>query len=226
MLAKIKSSKSLADQAYLAIKEEIVKNRFKPKEVLLEESLAASLGISRTPLRVALKKLEFERLIYINSSKQAVVADVTKEDMIKMFVVRLGIEPVLIRLVCQMAGQPAGQRAYQETLVKLDENLALTQAAVDRDDLRMAVEYEMKFDAILAECAGNEHITPIISGIGVIMERYFLLSLKHYSMCPVALAEHREMVQAIKERDCDKAAARSFAHLQRMAADLELPLPI
>lgn len=218
MLAKIKSSKSLADQAYLAIKEEIVKNRFKPKEVLLEESLAASLGISRTPLRVALKKLEFERLIFINSSKQAVVADVTKEDMIKMFVVRLGIEPVLIRLVCQLVDQ--------ETLVKLDENLALTQAAVDRDDLRTAVEYEMKFDSILAECADNEHITPIINGIGVFMERYFLLSLKHYSMCPVALAEHRTMVQAVKERDGDKAAALSAAHLRRMAADLELPLPI
>jgi DNA-binding GntR family transcriptional regulator len=218
LLSRIKSSKSLADQAYLAIKDEIVKNRFKPKEVLLEENLAASLGISRTPLRVALKKLEFERLIYVNSSKQAVVADVTREDMIKMFVVRLGVEPVLIRLACRLMDE--------ETLIKLDENLALTQAAVDRGDLRTVVEYEMKFDAILAECVGNEHITPIISSIGVYMERYFLLSLKHYSMCPVALAEHREMVRAIKERDGDKAAASSAAHLRRMASDLDLPLPI
>ncbi|SBW09909.1 hypothetical protein KL86DPRO_50315 [uncultured delta proteobacterium] len=70
MLPKIGHKQSLSDHAYTVIKEAILNNTFKPKDILLEESIAEMLGISRTPLRTALKRLEFEKLIFINSQSR------------------------------------------------------------------------------------------------------------------------------------------------------------
>lgn len=70
MLPKIGEKLSLSDKAYKVIKEAILNNDLKPREILSEEALATKLGISRTPLRTALKRLEFEKLVNVNSTKK------------------------------------------------------------------------------------------------------------------------------------------------------------
>lgn len=217
MLPKIKSPRSLSEQAYLVIKDAILKNQIKPKDVLQEETLAASLGISRTPLSAALKKLEFEKLVYMNSSKQAVVAEVREEDMAKIFELRFGIEPLLIKLACR--------RITPEGFSLLEDNLRSTEQALQQGELIEVLSCEMEFDKILADISGNEYIADSIDMIATHLQRYFVLSTVNLESTPKALAEHREMLDALKAGDCAKAEKLCREHLHRVAERLNLPIP-
>lgn len=216
MLPKIKSPRSLSEQAYLVIKDAILKNQIKPRDVLQEEALAASLGISRTPLSAALKKLEFEKLVYMNSAKQAVVAEVKEEDMAKVFELRFGIEPLLVKLACR--------RITPEGFSLLEDNLRNTEQALQQNDLIEVLSREMEFDKILADISGNEYLAGCIDMIATYLQRYFILSTANLESAPPALFEHQELLEALKARDCTKAEQLCREHLHRVAERLKLPI--
>ena len=95
-LKNLKKDPSLTDKAYSAIKSAIMSNELTPGTVLAEENLASQLGISRTPLRAALQRLQHEEIVMQNG-KNMVVAEVTERDVRDISVVRIQLEPLAIR---------------------------------------------------------------------------------------------------------------------------------
>lgn len=93
------SKDTLSDKAYRIIKEAIVSNQYKPGDLLVEESLAEQLSISRTPIRDALKRLQFEHIIKPNSNGKLVVSSVSLEDIQNVTVVRCNLESLAISLL-------------------------------------------------------------------------------------------------------------------------------
>lgn len=219
MLPNIGNKQSLSEQAYTVIKEAILNNKIKPKDILLEESLAASLGISRTPLRAALKKLEFEKLIYINSSRQAVVSEIKTEDMLQVFVFRLAVEPFVARLACD--------RMTAEGVGRLERNLLRQEKAINQHNLMEVIASELEFDGILAEIAGNEFFADAVGMVNTVMQRFLILSMTLSRDAPEALVEHTAMLDALKSGDCGSAARHSHDHLLKVANRLGFqPLPL
>ena len=102
-LKNLKKDPSLTDKAYSAIKSAIMSNELTPGTVLAEENLASQLGISRTPLRAALQRLQHEEIVMQNG-KNMVVAEVTERDVRDISVVRIQLEPLAIRLLAQNGG--------------------------------------------------------------------------------------------------------------------------
>ena len=91
-LKQIGNKMSLSDRAYEEIKQAIINGDIRQGEILTEEQLSADLGISRTPVRSAIKKLEFDDLVSINSSRNAVVVEITEKDKTDAFFARKLIE--------------------------------------------------------------------------------------------------------------------------------------
>lgn len=218
MLPKIGHKQSLSDHAYTVIKEAILNNTFKSKDILLEESIAEMLGISRTPLRTALKRLEFEKLIFINSSKQAVVAEIQSEDMVQVFVFRLAVEPIIARMA-------SGKRT-EEDLTRIEECLARNAEAIKEKDLINIVSSELEFDTILTATVGNEFLSDSISTIHRYLHRFLTLSTTTYADALGSIEEHRMIFDAIREKDGKEAEKRTLYHIRQVAGRLNYKLPI
>ena len=218
MLPKIGHKQSLSEHAYVVIKEAILNNMFKPKDILLEESIAEMLGVSRTPLRTALKRLEFEKLLVINSSKQAVVAEIQPEDMVKVFVFRLAVEPVLARTACNhVAG---------EDIARIEDCLARNKVAITDRNLIDIIACELEFDNLIAGCADNGFLTDSIAMIHSYLQRFLTLSTTTYSDAPDSLHEHGLILDALKVRDGALAEERTMHHVRQVALRLGFTLPI
>ena len=218
MLPKIGNKKSLSEQAYFVIKNAILQNKIRPKDVLSEESLAADLGISRTPLRAALKRLEFEHLVYINSSRQAVVAEVNVEDVSKAYALRMAMEPVIARL--------ASRTLTKQSAKKLEDNFKKQAQAIESGNLVDMVLLGLEFDHLLAEATENSFFTEAVDRLNTFMQRVLTLSKTHWHDAPLTLTEHRNMLDAIKEGNEDAADHFSRLHLQKSAERLGFKLDL
>jgi DNA-binding GntR family transcriptional regulator len=217
VLPNIGRKKSLSEQAYLVIKESILNNTFKPRDILLEESLAEMLGISRTPLRTALKRLEFEKLVIVNSSKQAVVAEIHLEDMVKVLVFRLAVEPFIARLACGLV--------EQAHLAAIEECLAQNETAIQEKCLTSIIACELEFDKLLVAITENEFLADSIAMIHSYQHRFLTLSTTTYQDAPGSLAEHRLILDALRAKNADAAEKRVQEHLRRVASRLGFQLP-
>ena len=218
MLPKIGNKQSLSDHAYIVIKEAILNNTFKPKDILLEESIAEMLGISRTPLRTALKRLEFEKLVVINSSKQAVVAEIHPADMVQVFVFRLAVEPIVTRMACTTR--------TEEHLAQIENCLARNDTAIEEKNLIDIIASELEFDTILTAAAENEFLTDSVSTIHRYMQRFLALSTTTYQDAFGSIDEHRVILNAVRERNAAEAEKCTQFHIRQVAARLKYELPI
>lgn len=218
MLPKIGKSMTLSQHAYIVIKEAILNNKIKPKEILSEESLASTLGISRTPLRTALKKLEFEKLIFINSSKNAVVADIKKEDMESIFVVRISLEPVAAKIACT--------KMTEKKLSKLENAINDQRAALKSNDFVDFINKEREFNTLIARYTENEILSDALDRINTYMQRFLTLSMEIPKYANIALLEHQMIIDALKSKEPDSAAEKMLYHIKNVAKRLDLHLDI
>jgi DNA-binding GntR family transcriptional regulator len=218
LLPKIGNKLSLSDQAYMVIKEAILNNTFKPKDTLLEESVAEMLGVSRTPLRMALKRLEFEKLVFTNSSKQAVVAEIYQEDMIKVFVFRLAVEPAISRI--------ASLLVTQQYLDDIEACLVRNAKAIETKSLVDIIAHELEFDELLAGCANNEFLTDSVVMIHSYLQRFLTLSTTSLPDAPASLTEHHMIFDALSAKNSELAMERTTFHVRQVAKRLGFTLPI
>lgn len=212
MLPKIGKSLSLSEHAYLVIKDAILNNKIRPKEILSEEALADQLGISRTPLRTALKKLEFEKLIYINSSKNAVVADIARADMDKVFVIRLALEPVAARITCS--------NINEAKIREIEENLTIQANSIKTNDLVKFMDSHWNFHLYFARYSENELLLEMIERTMLYTQRFLMLSMTMPQYAPIAFEEHQAIVNALKTKSPALAEANMLLHIKNSASRL------
>lgn len=208
-LPKIGKDKTLAEQAYLAIKNAILTNRFKPREILSEEALAEELGISRTPVRVALKELAFERLIILNKGKNAVVSDISKDDIEKVFPIRIALEP--------LAARYTAVNINEKQIKKLKKNLFEQEVASKTEDYNSYVQKDFEFHTLLASYADNNLLFEMIKKINTLVERFLILSETLQESFFVALEEHKKILKALEQKNACAAEELTKTHVVNVA---------
>ncbi len=210
MLPKIGNDVSLSEKAYLVIKNAILNNKLKPREILSEEALAAELGISRTPLRSALKKLSFEGLVVINPGRNAMVADLSFEDVKKVFTVRIALEP--------LAAKAAATSIKPEELIDLQEILESQEEATKMDDYDLFLQKDYEFHTAVGKYSDNDLLGNIIQTINVQVHRFLILSGTLQTNAQEAIREHKEVLAAIKYGDGDTAEKKMKQHVENVSS--------
>jgi DNA-binding GntR family transcriptional regulator len=208
-LKKISQNVSLADQAYNLLKKAIISAELAPEEELPEEKLASDLGISRTPLREALRRLAMEGLIVLQKGRPAIVATFTKEDSIEYMELRRVLEIYNIEKVTATLDG--------DIINELRENLALQLEAVTNNQFHDFIELDREFHLILASRNRNSKFTELIHHMNTGINRAFLvLSNTLHMSAYEAYEEHVKITEALEAKDVSLAMVNMLEHMQNV----------
>jgi DNA-binding GntR family transcriptional regulator len=189
------------------LREQIFSHELAPGSWLDEQSLAVAFGISRTPMREAIKVLASEGLVTTKMNKGAYVTEVERRDLEQIFTV--------LSLLEGEAAKETALRATEAELTKLDDlHHRLEKAAADRD-LEQFFEINVRFHEMIQEIAANPWMTGVINDLRKVLKLQRRDSLSRSGRLLSSLVEHREILQAILKRDPSAAESAMRKHLAR-----------
>jgi DNA-binding GntR family transcriptional regulator len=189
------------------LREQIFSHELAPGSWLDEQSLAIAFGISRTPMREAIKVLATEGLVTTKMNKGAYVTEVDRQDLEQIFTV--------LSLLEGQAAKETAIKASEEQLTRLDDlHHRLEKAAADRD-LEQFFEINVRFHEMIQEIAGNPWMNGVIDDLRKVLKLQRRDSLSRSGRLLSSLVEHREILQAILKRDPLAAEAAMRQHLAR-----------
>jgi len=197
---------SIADQVVQYLREGILDNRFQGGERLKEREIAERLSVSRTPVREALRMLEAEGLVIRKSSGYIVVVERSLEDMLQAFHVRIALETYAVRLITVSA--------TEEQLRNLGETRLEVQSLLERDKFEGQKQQGAHFHETIVELTGNTKIAKLLNDIIEYIDLYRQRLYHVPSYLEENLVTHQEILEAIRARDEDQAAALMREHLR------------
>jgi DNA-binding GntR family transcriptional regulator len=189
------------------LRAQIFAHTLAPGSWLDEQSLAVEFGISRTPMREAIKVLASEGLVTMKPRRGAYVTEVERQDVEQIFAVIAELEG--------FAAKEVAIKATEDQLNQLDNlHLKLEKAAADRDVERF-FEINVRFHELIMEIAGNRWMNGVIADLRKVLKLQRRDSLSRAGRLQNALNEHRNILNALIKRDGDAAKSAMQAHLAR-----------
>ncbi len=200
------SYKPLRELVLDAIREAIINGNLKPRERLMEIQLAEELGVSRTPIREALRKLELEGFIVMIPRKGAYVADISFKDIADVYEIRAALEGLAAAL--------AAERITDEELEEMERYLVGKAEAIANNDIEKLVDVDTKFHELIYQASRNERLSNIINNLREQIQRCRITSLSVPGRMKESLQEHRAIVEAIQSRDTQLARQVAQDHIE------------
>ena len=197
----------LRDVVFHTLRRGIMQGDLKPGERLMEIKLANRLGVSRTPIREAIRMLELEGLVVMIPRKGAQVAEITAKDLKEVLEVRIGLEELAVKFACQ--------RITEEQLEGLHQASRRFERAVLAEDLTRLAEADVNFHDLIYKATGNERLVQLLNNIREQMYRYRVEYLKDEEIRSSLIQEHNQLWEALKDRDEKKAARITQEHIER-----------
>ena len=173
----------------------------------MEVQLAEELGISRTPVREAIRKLEQEGYVIMIPRRGTYVSDVSVKDVKEIFEIRSALESLAISL--------ATMRIEPDELEKLQTLLEEIGGHIENNDIDKIVATDIEFHGLLYQVSRNERLVAIISNLKEQLARFRTLSMSYPGRLQETLAEHRAMVEAIAAGDVDLAREAAERHMEQ-----------
>jgi DNA-binding GntR family transcriptional regulator len=201
----------VTDWVYEEIRGAIVDLRLEPGAPLREAAIASQLGVSKTPVREALGRLEQEGLVEATSFKGAVVTDYSERDLQEIYELRELLEGVAVRA--------AATDADDETLAALRDVIERSRAARDRGDLAGLAELLGRFDQIIFEQVANVRIRGLIETLRAHLTRIGKLTEEIPGRVEASVEEHAAIVDAITRGDADEAERAMRVHIGSVRGD-------
>ncbi len=194
----------LRDVVFNTLREAILKGDLKPGERLMELQLASQLGVSRTPIREALRRLEQEHLIE-ETSKGSLVLGITQEDLRDIYLIRQHIEG--------LAAFRAAQTITDEQLGELSEILDLQEFYAKRGDAVQIKGADHQFHELIYRYSGSNVIYNTLKPLHTKVQKYRQVSVQNSARALVSVEEHREILNALAAHDAELAQKMMTEHV-------------
>ena len=211
-LNPVASPTPLDQLAYEAIKEAILSFQLAPGQSIVESDLAKQLGMSKTPVRDAISRLEKEGLVVKIAYKGAFISEVSRESVQEIYQLRAVLEGLAASLAT--ANMDAKDRQYTQQLIQ-DEI-----AALNSNDIPKASRINRVFHDLLIEKSGNQWLKVVLANLDDHLQRYRMLSYFQQGRLKKSIQEHQHILDAILAEQPEEAEASMKAHLMSVAADL------
>lgn len=199
-------NRTLREQVFEHLREEILTSRLAPGTELNEVALAQELGTSRGPLREALGRLAAEGLVTIVPRRGAMVSRLTREEFLDSYRVREALESLAVRL--------AVPRLTDEDLASLRAMSDEMIAHADADDQQRFFEVNARFHQAFVAASGNEKLQEIHRVLIAQMGRMLSTSLALRGSMQQSVAEHRAILGAVEARDAERAVRLLEEHIE------------
>lgn len=195
----------LRDVVFYTLREAILKGELEPGERLMELDLAEKLGVSRTPIREAIRKLELEGLVKMAPRKGAEVAEITLDDLTDVLEVRKNLEDLAVELACKKSTPED-----IEQMKKCHENF---KEALKSEDLTIMAEADEAFHNVIYNTTRNKRLMQILNNLREQMYRYRLEYIKDKRKRNTLVEEHSEIIQAISNKNVEEAKKAIRTHI-------------
>ncbi len=195
----------LRDVVFNNLRHAILIGELKPGERLMEIHLANKLGVSRTPIREAIRMLELEGLVIMTPRRGAEVAQITEKSMNDVLEVREALDVLCIELACK--------RITAEELDALKNACAAFAATVETGDLRQIAEADVALHDIIIRATGNPKLIQLINNLSQQMYRYRFEYIKDSTQHQTLIQEHQVIYESLVAGDAERAAKASRTHI-------------
>lgn len=203
---KLDNYKPLREIVFEHLREAIISGVLKPGERLMELQLAEDMGVSRTPVREAIRKLELEGLVIMVPRRGAYVSDLSIRDIAETFEIRAALE--------SLAAGLAAERIVPEELEQLERILVQIGECEMESDLSRIAELDEEFHALLFAATRNQRLTQIVSNLREQITRFRKTSLSTPGRFKAVFQEHKNIVEAISERNSALAQSLAREHIE------------
>lgn len=199
----------LRDVVFHTLRQAILKGDLKPGERLMEIQLAKKLGVSRTPIREAIRKLELEGLVLMIPRKGAEVAEITEKNLRDVLEVRGALEKLAVQLACD--------QITKAQIRELREAAGAFREALTSGNVTEIAEADEHFHDLINLATGNQKLIQLLNNLREQMYRYRVEYLKNESVYPQLLTEHDSLIRAIEKRQREQAAEIVCRHIENQA---------
>ncbi|MDO4978457.1 MAG: GntR family transcriptional regulator [Eubacteriales bacterium] len=196
----------LRDVVFQTLRRAIITGELAPGERLMEISLANQLGVSRTPVREAIRKLELEGLVIMIPRKGAQVARITEDNLKDVIEIRTALEEFAVSLACERIDEE-GKAEMKE---KLEE---FRQAIAQNEDILNIIEKDEQFHDSIVRASKNKRLITLLAGLREQFYRYRMEYVKDMASVSNLIEEHENMMHAIFNHDQEKATSLMKSHL-------------
>lgn len=204
----IKKSKSVRELVYEELKKLIIEGEIQPEERIVETEYAQKFQISRTPIREALRMLELEGFVEQQSRGGITVKSITKNDIEEIYRIRIALEGVILEEVIN--------KAKKKDIRKLERLMEDTEDLIDEgEDDREVFKLFSEFNDTLYSIADLNRVTGMIKNLNLYLRRFRKMAIESGDRKEVAFKDHKDIVDAIKSKEIDKAKDINKIHLER-----------
>lgn len=207
----------LRDVVFNTLRRAILTGNIRPGERLMEVQLSQMLGVSRTPIREAIRKLELEGLVETLPRRGAQVAKISEKSLKDVLEVRRALDVLIAELACI--------RISEEQLMDLQNaqtqfEMAVKQASDKDIDTAEIAKADVEFHNIIMEATGNERLISLVNNLAEQMYRYRFVYLKDQNIHEKLILEHKDIYEAIRNRDVERAKETAAIHIDNQEKEI------
>lgn len=206
------SYSGLSEEVTTRLRERILSGQLEDGERIVEQDLANEFGLSRGPIRDALRQLEDEGLIVREPRRGARVASLTASDVQEILAIREAIEPVAVRFLIER-GDPSAFDVLQACVDRLE-------AAANRGDWPSVILLDMEFHDLIYLLCGQRRLQRIWESLKVPVLHTFRLHRQFFEPITEASREHRQYLNILRSGDVGRAEAETRVHVTEFEAQL------
>lgn len=200
----------LRDVVFNTLRQAILRGELKPGERLMEIQLANKLGVSRTPIREAIRKLELEGLVLMIPRRGAEVAEITEKSLRDVLEVRGALEELAVKLACQ--------KITDEQIQELRVAEKEFEMALSSGDVTVYAEADVKFHDVIYRATDNQRLIQLLFNLREQMYRYRVEYLKREEAHGTLLIEHKKIIEAIASRDMEASVDAVCQHIDNQVS--------
>lgn len=203
---KLDNYKPLREVVFESVRAAIISGVLKPGERLMEVQLAEKLGVSRTPVREAIRKLELEGLVLMMPRKGAYVADLSIKDITEVLEIRAALEG--------LASGLAALKITDEEIHELDLIAKRFHRAIVEGDFDKILQGDIDFHDVIFRASRNEKLVQINNNLREQVQRFRIMYINQSNKSMSIADDHFEIAGAISERNIDKAEKIAKKHIE------------
>ncbi|HBT19844.1 MAG TPA: GntR family transcriptional regulator [Peptococcaceae bacterium] len=202
---RVREYSPIREEVFTMLREAILNGKLKPGDRLVERELAEQLGVSRTPVREALRKLELENLVTHIPRKGVVVSEISKKDIVEILDIRACLEG--------LGAREAAKKATEEDIGELKGYIEKMKEEMSNNNMEEVNKLHNQFHRKILEIAGYPRLSQMVSSLGDYISRFTKMGYTIPGRLDKAMKEHTELIEAIMQRNPELAKQIAEDHI-------------
>ena len=207
------NGKSLRGQVFDKIRSDILKGRYQKGDELVDCTIGKEMGVSRTPVREAIRQLELEGLVQLIPNKGAFVTGISASDVRDIYLIRSRLEGLAARM--------AAEHISSEQLAEMEETIVLSDYHVKKEHFEQVCEMDGKFHKLLYAASGSRILEHTLTDFHQYVQRVRMASITNRIRMHKSNSEHEKILEAIRNKDGDQAEKVAAEHISNTVENLK-----